>query len=76
MSDPAKYRTRDEVNKIRDQSDPIEMARKRIIDRGFSSEDELKRIEKRVREVVTDAADFATDSPEPDAAELWTDIYR
>ncbi|MCB1500021.1 MAG: pyruvate dehydrogenase (acetyl-transferring) E1 component subunit alpha, partial [Bauldia sp.] len=76
MSDPAKYRTRDEVNKIRDESDPIEMARKRIVDRGFANEDDLKRIEKRVREVVTDAADFATDSPEPDAAELWTDVYR
>jgi pyruvate dehydrogenase E1 component alpha subunit len=76
MSDPAKYRTREEVNKIRDESDPIEMARKRIIDRGFASDDDLKAIEKRVRDTVTDAAEFATNSPEPDAAELWTDVYR
>jgi pyruvate dehydrogenase E1 component alpha subunit len=76
MSDPAKYRTREEVNKVRDEHDPIEMARKRILERGFASDDDLKQIEKRVREVVTDAADFATNSPEPDAAELWTDIYR
>jgi pyruvate dehydrogenase E1 component alpha subunit len=76
MSDPAKYRTREEVNKIRDEHDPIEMARKRILDRGFASDDDLKQIEKRVRDVVIDAADFATNSPEPDTAELWTDIYR
>ena len=76
MSDPAKYRTREEVNKVRDEHDPIEMARKRILERRFASDDDLKQIEKRVREVVTDAADFATNSPEPDAAELWTDIYR
>jgi len=76
MSDPAKYRTREEVNKVRDEHDPIEMVRKRIVDRGFASEDDLKQIEKRVRDIVTDSADFATNSPEPDAAELWTDVYR
>lgn len=76
MSDPAKYRTREEVNKVRDEHDPIEMVRKRIVDRGFASDDDLKQIEKRVRDIVTDSADFATNSPEPDAAELWTDIYR
>ncbi|MCP4382338.1 MAG: pyruvate dehydrogenase (acetyl-transferring) E1 component subunit alpha [Hyphomicrobiales bacterium] len=76
MSDPAKYRSRDEVNKVRDESDPIEMARKRIIDRGFAGEDELKKIEKDVRSVVVEAAEFAQASPEPDAAELWTDVYR
>jgi len=76
MSDPAKYRTREEVNKIRDEHDPIEMVRKRILEDGHASEDVLKAIEKRVREIVTEAADFATSSPEPDPAELWTDIYR
>ncbi|HET7715129.1 MAG TPA: pyruvate dehydrogenase (acetyl-transferring) E1 component subunit alpha [Bauldia sp.] len=76
MSDPAKYRTREEVNKIRDESDPIEMSRQRILDRRHASEDDLKEIEKSVRDIVTDAADFATNSPEPDAAELWTDVYR
>ncbi len=76
MSDPAKYRTREEVNKFRDEQDPIEMVRRRILDEGHASEDDLKQIEKRVRDVVTEAADFATSSPEPDPAELWTDIYR
>jgi pyruvate dehydrogenase E1 component alpha subunit len=76
MSDPAKYRTREEVNKVRDEHDPIEMVRKRILDRKHASEDDLKAIEKRVRDIVTDAADFATASPEPDPAELWTDVYR
>lgn len=76
MSDPAKYRTRDEVNKVRDESDPIEMARSRILNRGFVGEDELKKIEKDVRAVVVEAAEFAQASPEPDTAELWTDIYR
>ncbi len=76
MSDPAKYRTREEVNKIREESDPIEMSRKRILARGLIEEDELKKIEKGVRDTVTEAAEFAQAGPEPDPAELWTDIYR
>ena len=76
MSDPAKYRTRDEVNKIREESDPIEMSRKRILARGLADEDELKKIEKTVRDTITEAAEFAQAAPEPDPAELWTDIYR
>jgi len=76
MSDPAKYRTRDEVNKIREESDPIEMARKRILERGLADEDELKKIEKAVRDTVTEAAEFAQAAAEPDPAELWTDVYR
>jgi pyruvate dehydrogenase E1 component alpha subunit len=76
MSDPAKYRTREEVNKIRDESDPIELSRARILERGFADEDQLKQIEKSVRTVVTEAAEFAQAAPAPDAAELWTDIYR
>ncbi|SDB13486.1 pyruvate dehydrogenase (acetyl-transferring) E1 component subunit alpha [Bauldia litoralis] len=76
MSDPAKYRSRDEVNKIREESDPIEMARKRIVDGGIMDEDALKKIEKSVRDTVTEAAEFAQAGPEPDPAELWTDIYR
>ncbi|MEQ8698002.1 MAG: pyruvate dehydrogenase (acetyl-transferring) E1 component subunit alpha [Bauldia litoralis] len=76
MSDPAKYRSRDEVNKIREESDPIEMARKRIVDGGIKDEDALKKIEKSVRDTVTEAAEFAQAGPEPDPAELWTDIYR
>jgi len=76
MSDPAKYRTREEVNKIRDESDPIEMARKRILESGFASEDELKAIEKSARDTVTEAAEFAQAGAEPDPAQLWTDIYH
>jgi pyruvate dehydrogenase E1 component alpha subunit len=76
MSDPAKYRTREEVQKIRDESDPIELVRKRIVDNGWASEDQLKAIEKKVRDTVTEAAEFAQAGPEPDVSELWTDVYR
>jgi pyruvate dehydrogenase E1 component alpha subunit len=76
MSDPAKYRTREEVQKIRDESDPIELVRKRIVDNGWASEDQLKAIEKKVRDTVTEAAEFAQAGPEPDTSELWTDVYR
>jgi pyruvate dehydrogenase E1 component alpha subunit len=76
MSDPAKYRTREEVNKIREESDPIDMAKARIVARGFATDDDLKAIEKRVRDQVTEAADFAQSSPEPEPSELWTDVYH
>jgi len=76
MSDPAKYRTREEVQKIRDESDPIEMIRKRLLDGKVASEDDIKAIEKRVRDIVTETAEFAQAGPEPDPSELWTDIYR
>ena len=76
MSDPAKYRTREEVQKVRDESDPIELVRQRLIDNGWASEDQLKAIDKKVRDTVTEAAEFAQAGPEPDASELWTDIYR
>lgn len=76
MSDPAKYRTREEVQKIREESDPIERVRARLIEKKWATEDELKEIEKSVRTVVTEAADYAQAGPEPDQAELWTDIVR
>jgi pyruvate dehydrogenase E1 component alpha subunit len=76
MSDPAKYRTREEVQKIRDESDPIELVRKRILDNKWASEDEVKAIEKKVRDTVVEAAEFAQAGPEPDPSELWTDVYR
>jgi pyruvate dehydrogenase E1 component alpha subunit len=76
MSDPAKYRTREEVQKVRDESDPIEMVRKRIIAKRWASEDDLKATEKRVRDTVADAAEFAQAGQEPDPSELWTDIYK
>ena len=76
MSDPAKYRTKDEVQKMRDERDPIEQVRKRLVEKGWASEDDLKEIDKNVRAVVTDAADFASADAEPDPSELWTDILR
>ncbi|MBB3949859.1 pyruvate dehydrogenase (acetyl-transferring) E1 component subunit alpha [Aureimonas jatrophae] len=75
MSDPAKYRTRDEVQKMRSESDPIEQVRARLVNAHAMSEDELKTVDKEVREIVADAAEFAQNDPEPDVAELWTDIY-
>ena len=76
MSDPAKYRTREEVQDVREHHDPIEMSRARILERKFASEDELKAIEKSVRDQIAQAADFAQAAPEPDAAALWTDVYH
>jgi pyruvate dehydrogenase E1 component alpha subunit len=74
MSDPAKYRTREEVNEVREHHDPIERVRARIIEKKFATEDELKAIENQVREEVIAAAEFATTSAEPDPSELWTDV--
>lgn len=74
MSDPAKYRTKDEVTTMRAERDPIEQVKKRILDEKHASEDDLKQIEKEVRAIVTESVDFATNDPEPDASELWTDI--
>ena len=74
MSDPAKYRTRDEVQKMREERDPIEQVRKRLLE-GDANEDELKAIDRETKDIVNAAADFARESPEPDVAELWTDIY-
>jgi pyruvate dehydrogenase E1 component alpha subunit len=76
MSDPAKYRTKDEVQKMRDEHDPIEQVKQRLLKSGGATEDELKKIDADVRAVVAEAADFATQDPEPDASELWTDILN
>jgi pyruvate dehydrogenase E1 component alpha subunit len=75
MSDPAKYRTREEVEKVRHDQDPIEQVRNRLLAEKMS-EDELKKIDAEVREIVNAAADFAQHDPEPDVSELYTDIYR
>ena len=74
MSDPAKYRTKDEVSKIRETQDPIDHVRKLLLDGGLAEEDALKAVDKEIRGIVNDAADFSQQSPEPDPAELWTDI--
>jgi pyruvate dehydrogenase E1 component alpha subunit len=75
MSDPAKYRTREEVEKIRTDQDPIEQVRSRLL-AAKVSEQELKAIDAEVREIVNASADFSQRDPEPDPSELWTDIYR
>ena len=74
MSDPAKYRTREEVEKVREQQDPIERVRKRLLDGRLIGEDELKAIDAEIRRTVTEAAEFAQNDPEPDPSELWTDV--
>jgi len=76
MSDPAKYRTKDEVDKFRKEHDPIEMVRARLIEEKRASEDELKKIENEVKSIVNESAEFASHEPEPDASELWTDVTR
>ena len=74
MSDPAKYRTRDEVKEVRDESDPIDRVKARLIKEGWADQDSLKAIDKEIKAVVTDSAEFALESPEPDPSELYTDV--
>ena len=74
MSDPAKYRSKEEVAKMRTEHDPIDLVRKRLIDGGLTNEDALKAIDKEVKDLVTAAAEFAQESPEPDPSEVWTDV--
>jgi pyruvate dehydrogenase E1 component alpha subunit len=76
MSDPAKYRSKEEVEKMRHEHDPIEQVRLRLLETGRESEDGLKAIDKETRAIVNEAADFATRDPGPDAAELYTDVLR
>jgi pyruvate dehydrogenase E1 component alpha subunit len=76
MSDPAKYRTKEEVDKVRTEHDPIEQVRKRLLDKKWASEDDLKKIDAAVRTLVNEASEFATHDPEPDPAELYTDVYH
>ncbi len=75
MSDPAKYRTREEVQKMRETRDAIEHVRELLLQGKHASEDDLKAIDKDIKAVVSDAADFARESPEPALEELWSDIY-
>jgi pyruvate dehydrogenase E1 component alpha subunit len=75
MSDPAKYRTKEEVDDIKAKSDPIELVKKMLIDGGHADEAQLKEIDREIRGVVSESATFAQESPEPDPSELMTDIY-
>lgn len=74
MSDPAKYRSKEEVDKVREQRDPIKNFEKLLLEKGLVDEATLKQIDKEVREIVADSAAFAQSSPEPDPSELMTDI--
>ncbi|MFY0312344.1 pyruvate dehydrogenase (acetyl-transferring) E1 component subunit alpha [Leisingera sp. D0M16] len=75
MSDPAKYRTREEVQKMREERDPIEQVRDMLLTGKHATEEDLKAIDKEIKEIVSKSADFAKESPEPALEELWTDIY-
>jgi len=75
MSDPAKYRTREEVQKVREERDAIDHVRELLLQGKHASEDDLKTIDKEIKATVNEAADFSRESPEPDLSELWTDIY-
>ncbi len=74
MSDPAKYRSKEEVSKVRQETDPIDTLRDRILIAGYATEAKLKEIDRKVKNSVTAAAEFAQQSPEPDEFELYTDI--
>ena len=75
MSDPAKYRTREEVQKMKDEKDAIEHVRDMLLNAGLASDEDLKLIDKEIKEVVNASAEFAKASPEPDVSELYTNIY-
>ena len=75
MSDPAKYRTREEVQKMREERDSIENIRSILLTGKHASEDDLKSIDKEIKEIVNESAEFAKASPEPELNELYTDIY-
>ncbi len=74
MSDPAKYRTKEEVQEMRERHDPIETLKKLLSDQGLADDAAFKEIDKEIREIVNEAAKFSQDSPEPDPSELWTDV--
>ena len=76
MSDPAKYRSKEEVEKYKQLHDPIERLKVEIESRFKIKEDEFKAIDAKIKAIVKEAEDFAKESPEPDEAELWTDVYN
>ena len=75
MSDPAKYRTREEVQKMREERDAIEYVRDLLLTGKYATEDDLKSIDREIKAIVNESAEFAKESPEPPLEELWTDIY-
>jgi pyruvate dehydrogenase E1 component alpha subunit len=75
MSDPAKYRSKDELNRMRQEHDPIDQMKRRLIEEDVADEAKLKEWDRQVKDIITAAAEFAQSSPEPDPAELYTDVY-
>ncbi|MEC7090328.1 MAG: pyruvate dehydrogenase (acetyl-transferring) E1 component subunit alpha [Pseudomonadota bacterium] len=76
MSDPAQYRTRDEVKEVREHSDPIESLKNLIIENNYLTEDKLQVLNAEIKQVVDQSAQFAADSPLPDPSELFVDVYQ
>ncbi|MBT7560035.1 MAG: pyruvate dehydrogenase (acetyl-transferring) E1 component subunit alpha, partial [Rhodobacterales bacterium] len=74
MSDPARYRSKEEVKNVKDNQDPIDVVKEMLIQGGHSTQDDLKIIDKDIKKIVQESADFAIASPEPDLNELYTDI--
>ncbi len=74
MSDPAKYRTKEEVSRVRKEKDPIDHLRDMLLESGHVDEAGLKEIDRAVKTIVSDAAEFAQNSPEPEPSELYTDV--
>ncbi|MBI3446093.1 MAG: pyruvate dehydrogenase (acetyl-transferring) E1 component subunit alpha [Magnetospirillum sp.] len=74
MSDPAKYRSKEEVTKMREQHDPIDQLKEKLLADGLIDEAGLKELDREVKAIVTEAAEFSQTSPEPDPSELWTDV--
>ena len=75
MSDPAKYRTREEVDEVRKTRDPIDHVRDLLVAGKLATDDELKAVDRDIKAIVNEAAQFAQESPEPDPSELYTDVY-
>jgi pyruvate dehydrogenase E1 component alpha subunit len=74
MSDPAKYRTKEELEKMRSEHDPIDSLRHTLIGMKAIDEEGFKKLDKETKDIVMEAAEFAQNSPEPDPSELWTDV--
>ena len=74
MSDPAKYRTKEEVNKFKEERDPITTLKDKMVNEAGISEEDIKAIDKEIKDIVNESAEFAQTSPEPDVSDLWTDV--
>lgn len=76
MSDPANYRSKEEVENIKQNHDPIETLKKYMVDKKIASEEECKKFDKEIRNLIKESEDFAKNSKEPESAELYTDVYK